>query len=80
MLGVVQAGKMSFEAFFDLLKRGDLHDSELTFDDEQGRIDADPSIPAPVPPGEGETEPGESGDETAIDKSKVKPKPKPEGK
>jgi hypothetical protein len=49
LLSTVQAGKMSHEAFFDLMKRGDLHDSDLTFKDEQGRIDAAPTIPGPLP-------------------------------
>lgn len=50
LLAVVQAGKMSDESFFDLLKRGDLEDSELTFEEEQARIDASPSIPNPIAP------------------------------
>lgn len=65
LLGVVQAGKMSHEAFFDLLKRGDLYDSELSFEDEQGRIDTAPQIPAPV------AAPG------AVPEKDDKPKPKP---
>jgi hypothetical protein len=67
LLGVVQAGKMSHEAFFDLLKRGDLYDSELDFETEQGRIDTAPAIPAPVP-GAPNAQPGQTG---------VPPKPKP---
>ena len=60
LLSAVQAGKMSHEAFFDLLKRGDLYESDLDFETEQARIDSDPTIPAPVPGvddgGEGEDE------------------------
>jgi hypothetical protein len=48
LLSAVQAGKLSHEAFFDLMKRGDLIDSELKFEEEQARIDAEPDIPAPV--------------------------------
>lgn len=44
LLATVQSGNMSQEAFFDLLKRGDLHDAELTFEDEQARIDSAPPI------------------------------------
>lgn len=51
LLSAVQAGKLSHEAFFDLLKRGDLIDAETDFETEQGRIDADSenAVPAPVP-------------------------------
>lgn len=63
LLSAVQAGKLSHEAFFDLLKRGDLVDSELTFEDEQARIDAAPAIPAPVPPNEIDDKTGEDKDE-----------------
>lgn len=49
LLGAVQAGLMSHETFFDLIKRGDLVEAELTFDVEQARIDASPiEPPAPV--------------------------------
>lgn len=48
LLGMVQAGRLSPESLFDLMKRGDLIDSDLTYEDEQGRIDADPSIPLAV--------------------------------
>lgn len=44
LLAIVQSGNMSQEAFFDLMKRGDLHDAELSFDDEQARIDAAPPV------------------------------------
>lgn len=52
LLSVVQAGKMSDESFFNLLQRADLEESDLTFEDEQSRIDAAPSIPQPVPANE----------------------------
>lgn len=45
-LALCQGGKMSFESLFELLKRADLIDAETTFDDEQGRIDAE-APPAP---------------------------------
>jgi hypothetical protein len=53
LLAAVQAGRISHESFFDLLKRGDLIDSDLKFEDEQARIDSDASsMPKPVgPPG-----------------------------
>lgn len=44
LLSAVQSGNLSQEAFFDLMKRGDLHDAELTFEEEQARIDAAPPI------------------------------------
>jgi hypothetical protein len=77
LLGVVQAGKMSHEAFFDLLKRGDLYDSELDFETEQGRIDAAPSIPAPVP-GAPNAQPGQAGNGNG--QGNVEPTPKQEPK
>jgi hypothetical protein len=46
-LGLVQAGQMSTESLFDLLKRADIVDAELSFEDEQARIDANP-IPTPA--------------------------------
>jgi hypothetical protein len=48
LLSTVQAGKMSPESFFDLLKRGDLVEQDLTYEAEQARIDA-AAPPAPVP-------------------------------
>ena len=80
LLSTVQAGKMSHEAFFDLLKRGDLFDSELDFEDEQARIDAAPSIPAPVPPGAPQPQPGQNGDANNGVPPKAKPKPEPKKK
>jgi hypothetical protein len=61
LLATVQAGRMSHEAFFDLLKRGDLHEAETTFEDEQARIDEAPPMPAPIPPKPGEDEGGNEG-------------------
>lgn len=49
LLGVVQAGKMSSDTFYTLLQRADLADTEIDWEEEQGRIDSDPSIPKPVP-------------------------------
>ncbi len=75
LLGLVQAGQMSQEAFFDLMKRGDLHDAELTFEIEQGRIDATPPLglqmqqkllDAPLP------EPGVKPGEKPVDDNKPK--------
>lgn len=48
LLSAVQAGKLSHEAFFELLQRGDMIDPETTFEDEQARIDANPPMPDPV--------------------------------
>jgi hypothetical protein len=62
LMGIVQAGKMSDESFFNLLQRADLQDSELTFEEEQARIDTAPSIPAPVP-GSPPNQPGQTGNE-----------------
>jgi hypothetical protein len=47
LLQAVQAGRMSHEAFFDILKRGDLVEADLDFAIEQARIEADPSLPKP---------------------------------
>ncbi len=63
LLSTVQAGKMSHEALFNLMKRGDLHEADLTFEEEQDRIDEAPAIPGPLAPG------------TAIDPLTGKPKP-----
>lgn len=48
LLATVQAGKMSDESFFDLLKRGDLIDADIKFEDEQARIDENSQMPGPV--------------------------------
>ena len=52
LLAAVQAGKLSWESFFNLMKRGDLIEPEVTFEDEQARVDDNPP-PAPIPPGGG---------------------------
>jgi hypothetical protein len=65
LLSVVQAGKMSEESFFDLLKRGDLQDSKLSFEEEQARIDAAPSIPAPVASGSPPNQPGQNANDNS---------------
>lgn len=59
LLGAVQAGKLSDEAFFDLLKRGDLIDAKVDFETEQGRIDNNSEPPAPVPAPGNNSEPNE---------------------
>lgn len=51
-LAVCQAGRMSAETFFDLQKRADLMPADLTFEEEQARIDANPIEPpvtGPIP-------------------------------
>jgi hypothetical protein len=59
LLAAVQAGKLSHESFFDLMKRGDLVEADVTFAIEQARIDASPPMPEPVaaPPGSEDDEP-----------------------
>jgi hypothetical protein len=52
LLATVQAGRMSNESFFDLLQRSDLQDADLSYEDEQARIDAQPP-PAPMLTGPG---------------------------
>lgn len=71
LLGAVQAGKLSHEAFFDLLKRGDLVDNDLKFEDEQARIDAAPPIPQPIAGAPG----GEDDNEDENGTGEPKPKP-----
>lgn len=46
-LALVQAGQMSGESLFDLLQRADLMDAELTYEEEQERID-NTELPAPL--------------------------------
>lgn len=79
LLSAVQSGNMSQEAFFDLMKRGDLHEADLTFEDEQARIDATPPmalqlqqkvLDTPIP------EPGAKPGETVPPKDDKKPTPK----
>ena len=52
LLATVQAGKLSGEQFYTLLQRADVADSEISWEEEQAKIDSDPSIPKPIPPGE----------------------------
>jgi hypothetical protein len=47
LLANVQAGTLSKESFFDLLQRGDVVDQDLTFEEEQSRIDSQP-LPMPT--------------------------------
>jgi len=47
-MAAVQSGNMDKESLFDLLKRGDLIDTRLTFEDWQARLDANPPMPLPV--------------------------------
>ncbi len=49
-LAAVQAGQMSPETLFNLMKRGDLIAPEVTFDQEQARIETNPDMPEPVKP------------------------------
>jgi hypothetical protein len=44
-LALVQAGQMSGESLFDLLKRADMIDPDLKYEEEQARIDANPPAP-----------------------------------
>jgi hypothetical protein len=62
-LALVQAGLMSPESLFDLLQRADLQSSELTFEQEQARIDAAPTMPEPVAPPN--AKPGAEGEQGA---------------
>jgi hypothetical protein len=48
-VGLVQAGMLSKESAFDLMKRGEMIDEELSYEDEQARIDSQPP-PAPIAP------------------------------
>jgi hypothetical protein len=51
LLATVQAGKLSDESFFDLIQRGDLVQADVTFEEEQARIDAGgPPRPVTKPP------------------------------
>lgn len=70
LLSAVQAGRLSHESFFDLMKRGDLLDSELTFEEEQGRIDA-----AEIPPPVGHNGGPALEDDEDEDEDPTKPKP-----
>ncbi len=56
-LGLCQAGKLSDEDLFDLLKQADLIDSEKKFEEHQSQVEsqalpppvASPALPAPTP-------------------------------
>jgi Domain of unknown function (DUF4055) len=51
LVGAVQAGRLSPESFFDLIQRGDIVEADLTFEEEQARIDASgPPAPAKSDP------------------------------
>lgn len=65
LLAAVQAGRLSHESFFDLLKRGDLIEADVDFETEQARIDTAPAIPQPIAgaPGQPIVEPGEEGED-----------------
>lgn len=47
LVAACQAGKLSDAELFDLLKRGDLIESDKTLEEHQGEIDATP-LPAPI--------------------------------
>lgn len=54
LLATVQAGKLSDESFFDLIQRGDIVKADLTFEEEQARIDAGgPPRPTTKPANDG---------------------------
>lgn len=79
LLAAVQAGSLSHEAFFDLMKRGDLIEADISFDVEQARIDANPPMPAPVAPnagGPGNPNPADPNAKPG-DPPAPNPKPKP---
>lgn len=63
LLAAVQAGKLSHESFFALLKRGDLIESDIDFEAEQARIDANPPMPEPVAGAPGAEDEDETGEE-----------------
>lgn len=63
-LAAVQGGRMSGETFFELIKRGDLVAPDVTYEEEQARIDSTP-IAAPL------------ADPNAPPSNEPKPKPKP---
>ena len=69
-LALVQAGQMSGESLFDLLKRADMIDPEVTYEEEQARVDANPP---PAPPGLGHN----GGPELDDNGDPVEPEPKP---
>jgi hypothetical protein len=51
LMAAVQAGELDGESFFDWLKRADLVDPKLTYEDMQARIDANPPAPPIAPLG-----------------------------
>jgi len=47
-MAAVQSGNMDKESLFDLLKRGDLIDTRMTFEQWQTKLDENPPMPPPV--------------------------------
>jgi hypothetical protein len=47
-MAAVQSGNMDKESLFDLMKRGDLLDTRLTFEEWQTRLEENPPMPPPV--------------------------------
>lgn len=50
-LAAVQAGRMSGETFFKLIQRGELVEPDVTFEEEQARIDSEAPALLPAPTG-----------------------------
>lgn len=73
LIALMQAGKLDDESLFEWLKRADLIDAELSFDDWQGRLD-NTELPIPV---SGPGAPGFDKDDPDKPKDETKPKPKP---
>lgn len=73
LIALMQAGKLDDESLFEWLKRADLIDAELSFEDWQTRID-DTELPAPIGHNGG---PGFDDEDPKKPKDEKKPKPKP---
>lgn len=70
-MSAVQSGNLDKESLFDLMKRGDLIDTALTFEEFQERIESNPPMPEPVAARPGtEEDDDETGDKP---KNKVLP-------
>lgn len=74
LISLMQAGKLDDQSLFEWLKRADLIDAELTFEEWQQRID-ETELPAPVAPPGGQ--PPKPGDPKKDDDKNPKPKPAP---
>lgn len=49
LIAANQAGKLSNEELFDLMQRGDVIDSEITFEEHQEKVESQPSPARPAP-------------------------------